>query len=156
MKDFEITIDSEKLIKGLRPSSRVPRNSGFLEECKGAIGRDASLEALEEITRLATTAITDGFPYPQIFVFTNMIIVCGLTTIYEWVNNALVSKLTVTAGSTWSAVDFFDYVYMSNGKVAVVRDAGNKTYALTTTLPIARAMCNFNGQVIIGAPGVSV
>lgn len=149
---FSITIDSSKLSKGLRPSKRMPRNSGYLVECKGAVGKDGVLQVLDELTRIDTSVITDPFPYPQIFVFTNMIIVCGKTKIYEWVAGALVLKLTVTAGSTWSCVDFFDHVYMSNGTVAVIRDAETKLYSITTDQPTAQAICNFQGQVLIGAP----
>lgn len=149
---FSVTIDTGKLSKGLRPSKRMPRNSGFLVECAGAVGRDGVLQALDELTRIDTSVITDPHPYPQIFVFTNIIIICGKTKIYEYVAEALVEKLTVAAGSTWSAVDFFDYIYMSNGTVAVIRDAGDKTYSITTDQPTAQAMCNFNGQCLIGAP----
>ena len=154
MSEFSFTIESKDLSRGLRPSKRNPRNSRFLVECAGAVGRDGVLSALDEITRLATTAITDGFPYPQIFVFTNVIIICGQTKIYEWVGGALVLKLTVAAGSTWTAVDFFDYVYMSNEKVAVIRSSEEKTYSETTDLPTCMSACNFKGQVIIGAPDV--
>ncbi|MCK4525976.1 hypothetical protein KAW18_01290 [candidate division WOR-3 bacterium] len=66
----------------------------------------------------------------------------------------MVEKLTVTAGSTWTAVDFFDYVYMSNGAVAVIRNAGSKTYSITTDQPKAMAICNFQGQVLIGASDI--
>lgn len=140
-----------KLAKGLRPSKRMPRNSGYLTQCIGAVGRDGVLQALDQFSRLAT-GDTDSFPYPQLFVFTNMIIVCSSTKIYEWVSSALVEKLEVAAGSTWCALDFVDYVYMSNGMVAVVRDAGTKTYSITSELPTSMAACNFNGQVLLGAP----
>lgn len=153
MAEFSITITSEQLSKGLRPSKRVPRNSRFLVECKGAVGRDGVLQVIDQLTRMATTAITDPFPYPQLFVFTNLIIVCSQTVIYEWVTGSLVPKLTVAAGSTWTAVDFFDYVYMSNGTVAVIRDSVSHAYAVTTTLPKAASICNFQGQVLVGAPG---
>ena len=53
-------------------------------------------------------------------------------------------------------MDFYDYIYLSNGKVAVVRNANNFNYTKSTILPVASAMCNFNGQVIVGAPGVIV
>jgi len=152
MAEFSITIAADQLAKGLRPSKRIPRNSRYLVECKGALGRDNVLQVIDELTRIATTAITDAFPFPQIFVFTNVIIVCSATKIYEWVAGALVEKLTVAAGSTWSAMDAYDYVYMSNGKVAVIRDAISKVYATTTTLPTASSICNFNGQVLVGAP----
>lgn len=151
---FSITIDTSKLSKGLRPSKRMPRNSGFLVECKGAVGRDGVLQALEELARIATATITDVFPYPQIFVFTNLIIVCSSTKIYELVGGSLVEKLTVTAGSTWSAVDFYDFIYMSNGAVAVLRSPESNVYSITTAQPEAMAICNFNGQVLVGAPDV--
>ncbi len=152
MSEFSFTIESKHLSRGLRPSKRMPRNSRFLVECKGAVGRDGTLQSLDEITRLATTAITDAFPYPQIFVFTNVIIICSSTKIYEWVSSALVEKLEVAVGSTWTAIDFFDYIYLSNGTVAVERDALDKTYSETTDLPTAMAACNFNSQVILGSP----
>ena len=153
---FSFPIEAEQLIAGLRPSKRVPRNAKYLTESKGALGRDGALSSIDELTRIATTEITDGFPFPQIFVFTTMIIVCSKTKIYEWVVGALVEKLVVSAGYTWSAVDFYEYVYMSNGKVAVIRDSGTRAYSITTDLPTANAILNYNGQVIIGAPDIEI
>lgn len=154
--EFSITISAQELVKGLRPSKRAVRDSKFLVESKGAVGRDGVLAALDSLSRIATTVITDAFPFPQIFVFTNVIIVCSRTTIYEWVAGSLVSKLVTTAGSTWTAEDFYNYIYLSNGKVAVVRDPDLKTYSTVTTVPTASSICNFNGQVIIGAPDVAI
>ena len=151
---FSVTIDSGKLSKGLRPSKRLPRNSGYLVECKGCVGRDGVLQTLDELTRIDTSVITDAYPYPQLFVFTNLIIVCSSTKIYEYVGGALVEKLSVTAGSLWTAVDFYDFIYMSNGSVAVIRDPGSKMYSVTADQPRAMAMCNFHGQVLVGAPDV--
>ena len=203
---FSLMIDSVQLSKGLRPSKRSPRNSGYLVECSGAIGKDDVLQVIDQLTNINTTpsevigtdnlnytciaphtsaditkpitgadwatvwiqkgsagivwatgtaykdGINDGFPYPQLFVLTNMIIVCGQTGIFEWDGAKVVRKLTVTAGSTFSATDFSDYVYMSNGTVSVIRDAATKTYSITTALPVAGAICNYNGQIIIGSP----
>ena len=148
---FSLQIDSSKLIRGLRPSRRLSRDSGYLIQCQGAIGQDESLQELDALTRMATTAITDPFPYPQLFVFTNLIVVCGQTAIYEWLNSALVLRLgSLTAGSPWSAVECFDCLYLSNGKVAVVRRATDKVFAIDTTLPNAEAMVNIHGQVMVG------
>lgn len=154
--EFTYTITAQELAKGLRPSKRTPRDARFLFESKGAIGRDGVLSAIDELTRIDTSGITDSFPFPQIFVFTNVVIVCSCTVIYEWVSGSLVPKLTVTAGSTWTAVDFYDYIYLSNGKVAVVRDPDLKTYSAVTTVPTASSICNFNGQVIVGSPDVVI
>jgi hypothetical protein len=80
-----------------------------------------------------------------------MIIVCGKTEIFEYVGGTLVSKLNaITTGQLWSVVDYFNFVYMSNGVVSVLRDPMSGIYALTTIQPVAGAMCDFNGQVVIG------
>ena len=154
--NFELTIDSGSLSRGLRPSKRLPRNNPFLTENIGLVGRDDVLQGLDEITRIATATITDLFPFPQIFVFTNVIIVCSQNTIYEWVSGALVSKLAgLTRGSTWSAIDFYDFIYLTNGRVSVTRNALSKVYAIDSTIPHGMSLCNFNGQVFVGAPDVN-
>lgn len=152
---FSHIIKPSQLSKGLRKSKRDPRNSGFMTKCQGAVGRDGVLQVLDELTRF-DTGLLESFPFPQLFVFINVLIVCGETKIYEWDGSVLVEKLTVTAGQLWSAVDFYDYVYLSNQTVAVIRNSGSKVYSLTDSLPTARAICNFNGQVLVGSPDVEV
>jgi hypothetical protein len=97
------------------------------------------------------TNVSDGFPYPQIFEFRQMTIVCGKTDIYEWVDSALVLRLSVAAGQTWRALDFNDFIYMTNGVVSVTRDPLTKLYSVSDQPP-AYALCNYNGQVVIGSP----
>ena len=155
---FLFTIGSEELARGLRPTKRSPRNSKFLVTCQGAVGIDNVLQVLDDLAEAfvdTTLTITDGFPYPQIFVFTNVVIVCGETKIYELVGT-LQLRLTVAAGIEWSAVDFGDFIYMSNGHVAVTRRSSDGVYAVSATLPYASSMVNFNGQVLIGAPYVEM
>jgi len=152
---FTFEIDSEDLSKGLRSSKHSPRNEKFLTECTGAIGYEKSLQTIEDMSDLLvdTSLIIDDFPYPQIFVFTRHIIVCGKTDIYELIGAALVHKLNVIACIRWSAVDFHEFIYLSNGRVSITRDASNGIYSLSD-LPTASTICNFNGQVMLGAPRV--
>lgn len=155
---FGFTLNSEELAKGLRPSKSAPRGSTWLTESTGAVGIEGVLQSLEDIEefRIDTSALSETFPFPQLFILTNVAIVCGKTDIYE-VNLStgnLDHKLTVEEGITWSVVDFYDFIYMSNGKVAVVRNAEDQTWEISDELPIASAMCNYNGQVVIGAPDV--
>jgi len=151
MPKLKFTIKAPKLARGLRPSKRMPRDSRLLVTCAGAVGRDGVLQALDQFSRLAT-GDDDTFPYPQIFVFTEMILICTATKIYEWVSSALVLKATVSAGSTWVALDFHDFVYLSNGNVVVKRNPLTNAYSETTDYPTAMAAVNFNGQVLLGAP----
>jgi len=153
---FTLDITSEQLKKGLRPSSRVQRDSKFLVIAQSVVGRDGVLEVIDELTRIDTSVITDAFPFPQLFVFTNLVIICSAKVVYEYTGGELVVKYTASAASgTWSAVDFYDFVYLSNGSVAVVRDALTKVYSTSSTLPSATAILNYNGQVIVGAPDQS-
>lgn len=153
---FSFTIPSSDLAKGLRPSKHSPRNTKFLTKCEGAVGIDNVLQVIKdlELERLDTSALADQtFPYPQLFVFTYAIIVCTPTQIYEVVNGTLSLKLTTAEGILWSAVDFFDFVYMSNSAVSVIRRATDQGWEEVTNLPTFGAVCNYNGQVIIGSPG---
>ena len=138
------------LAKGLRPSKRNKRNGGYLTTCTGAVGRDKTLQVMDQITRLDTSIITDPFPYPQIKVLNRIIIICGLTKIYELVNGVMVEKIEVTAGKTWNHFDGYEFIWLTNGVVSVTRDPGDFSYSLNSTLPVAGAMCNFNGQVMVG------
>jgi hypothetical protein len=155
---FSIDVTGEELSRGIRPSKRAARNLAYLTESAGAVGIDGVIQAIEDLNedRVDTSAITDSFPYPQIFTFTNLIIVCGESDIYELDSGSLTHMLgPVTAGGLWSAIDLFDFIYMSNGMVVVVRSAEDKTFSLSTDYPIASAICNYNGQVIIGGPEVN-
>jgi hypothetical protein len=150
---FSLTIEAKDLAKGLRPSKRMPRNSGYLFECEGAVGRDGVLQVIDELTRIDTSTITDSFPYPQQFISPNLHIICGQTKIYEWNGSLSAVKITVTAGGPWTGFISGEYAYLSNGKVSVERDPGTKAYSLSS-LPYATAICNFKGQILIGAPDV--
>ena len=149
---FTLSLNSADVSKGLRSSSRSPRNTEFDIICSGVIGRDGVLSRQEALTRINTSVITDGFPYPQIFVFPELTIICGSTKIYEYDGSSLTLKLTTTAGSLWSCVAKGFYAYLSNGVVAVERDPNNGTYSVSSDIPIVESICDFNGQIIVGAP----
>jgi len=152
---FTFLIPTEDLAKGLRPNVENPRNSKYLTECNGAVGIDNVLQVLKDMNLdhlIDVSALTFAFPYPQLFVFTDMMLVCTETEVYEYVHSSpgtLTLKITVAPGILWSAVDFYDYIYMSNCTAAVVRHAEDGSWEEITSLPSARAMCNYNGQIVI-------
>jgi hypothetical protein len=152
---FEFTINSEALVRGLRPSKRAARNTQYLIECVGAVGYDKVLQVIDDLeeNRINTAVIVDTFPYPQIFVFTNLILVCGKTNIYSWDGTTLTHEIgPVATGELWSAIAFHNFVYMSNRKVSITRDPNTGIFAIDADQPIVGAIADFNGQVFVGSP----
>jgi len=140
------------LQKGLRKTKETEVNTNAFINCTGAVVKDNVLQTINALTTIDTSILGGSFPYPQLFIFTNLIIACNETEIYEYVNNVWTLMFTGSAGSTWDAVAFHDFVYLSNGRNKVTRDPITKLYTESTTLPTYMAICNFNGQVIIGSP----
>ncbi|MCP3684331.1 MAG: hypothetical protein GY861_16760 [bacterium] len=147
---FSFVLGADVLSKGLRKEENNPVNAHTLISCAGMIGKNGVLQKITDLTR--TVELSVSFPYPQIFVETSLIIVCTDTKIYTYADDALTLELTVLAGSTWSLISSHDYIYMSNGRVSVIRNPEEKVFAEDSTVPTAMAMFNFNGQVIIGSP----
>jgi len=156
---FTFTIESNELARGLRPTKRAPRNSKYLIECEGAVGLDGILSVLPQLegSRIVDALLAGvTFPYPQVFVFIKVIIVATRSVIYEWDGTNLNLGIDVTGseGLPWAAVDFFDYIYMSNTHVAVRRKYSDQLWELAPDLPTTSAICNYNSQVLIGSPDV--
>jgi hypothetical protein len=151
---FVASIEGRALGRGLRTSKRSPRNEKFLIKAAGMVGIDGVLHVIDdlELSRIDTSGvITDLFPFPQIFVFTEAIIICDSQNIYELDGVTLNLMLgPVAAGQLWSAVEFHRFVYMSNGSVAVLRDPDTGLYATTTDQPVAMAIADYKGQVMVG------
>lgn len=137
---------------GLSKTNADIRNSNFLTSSLGMVIKDGVMQTVEDIDQLDTSNIGGSFPYPQVFTLTNLIIGCNETEIYEYENETWTLKYTATAGSTWEVLDFHDYIILSNGRQTVVRDAESKEYSMSTTIPTGMALCNFNGQLLIGSP----
>ena len=159
MKEFVFTI-KEPLAKGLAPTLN-PRNKPMLSDSVGAFPFDEICQSLQVFASIDVTAILGGgalaFPYPQLFVTDNFVIVCTRTVIYEWDGSSLTSKTgTLTTGIPWSCLDFKDYIYLTNGQVAVTRNPASKVYAVDATVPFATCCCNFNGQVLLGSVNKAV
>jgi len=151
---FAEEFSGESLSKGLRPSSRLGRNNKYMTVCKGAVGRDGVLSTVPTLNLNTVTnsvlVVKNDFPFPQIFTLEKHIVVCNRTSILELRNGALETVLSVTTGGSWSLVSSINFIYLSNGVIAVTRDPANGTYAVSSTLPKSSAMCNFNGQIIVG------
>jgi len=149
---FTLNLDSGDLAKGLRKDINSPRNNMYLTKSQGAVGKDSVLQTIPQLTGVDFGSITASYPYPQLFKLKNVSILCTEFHIYELVDDSWTLKYyedTETQGFRWTLVDFFDYIYMSNGVVAIIRNDQTGEYSESSDLPAASAMCDFNGQVII-------
>jgi len=152
---FSMEYDTEALSHGARPSRRLPRNNSFLSECKGAVGNEGTLKTLDALTistmfNVAGVTLAD-FPFPQLFLLERHIIVCNRASIMENVKGTLTTMISgLTGGGKWNVASSHDFIYASNGTVAVIRDPNTHVWALSSTAPKAMAIGNFNGQVIVG------
>lgn len=157
MREYSLTYD-EGLQRGLRSSRHSSRNLKWLVESVGAVPEYGVLRALEELPT-PIEVVGEVWPYPQIFHLMLRTLVCTSTAIYEYEGGSLTSVLSgISGGATWSVADFGEYVVLVNGQVVVERDPQDGTYAIQTSgaIPIGICVCNLNGQLIIGAPDVSV
>lgn len=161
---FDFVIGSDDLARGLRPTKRNPRNNKYLIECIGAVGLDRVLQVIDDLENDRIEWFPDlmsEFPWPQIFVFVDRVILCDEGSIHEWDGTSLTKKAPTgifsyfASGELWSAVDFHSFVYMSNGLYAVIINTSTGEYEITVEQPSCKSMCNFNGQVIIGSPDLA-
>jgi hypothetical protein len=153
LRDGRFVLPLTKLNSGLRKSEQAPINDQHLVDCTGAVVDEGTLQTWPDFESFDLSPIGGSFPYPQLFVFQDLIIGCNETEIYELNNNIWNLKITASAaGSTWCATAIHDFVYLSNGRVVILRDAETKTYIESDEYPTAMAIYNFNGQLILGSP----
>jgi hypothetical protein len=153
---FAFYITDEFLARGLRSTRRAIKNSSLLIECKGAVGRDGTLSAVPNFYRSSlfesALVVKNDFPFPQVFMTDDLVIVCNRTSILEKVGNNLVSKISgLTGGGKWGFSSSGRFAYLSNGVVTVIRNPNNDVYSIDTNLPKTTSICNYNGQVIVGS-----
>ena len=149
---FDLQISVEDLSIGLRRTKSNKLNNPGLVECQGVIGKEGVLQRIKELVR--SFSITSNFPFPQLFIDSRVILLCTRNTIYEYVNGELYIKFytDIDAGSRWDFTSVGNFIYMSNGRIVIIRDPDTLEFYQSTDYPTATSICNYNGQVIIGAP----
>lgn len=152
---FAVNLDSETLLKGLRTHSNQPRNKPGLETLKGVMGKDGTLQRIfaSDFTRITGANIDTGnHPFPQIYRLNKHFIICNVASIVEYDGNTWNTKISGLTPSAypWYVASSYDWIYLTNGTVAVIRNPETNTYALSTSAPVGLGVCNFNGQIIVG------
>jgi hypothetical protein len=147
---FTLTVDTKSLARGLRPYKEGIRNKEYLSKCEGAVGLNGVLYSIGDISsnRINTDLfIKDGFPYPQLFMCKEVILICGKTAIYEF-GRSIPALNNVPEGRLWTCIDYGKFIYLSNCTVSIVRDSQSGSYDYSD-LETCNAGCDNKGQVII-------
>lgn len=160
MREYNLRLN-EFIREGLRKHAENPRNSSGLIQCDGIIPEYESLTSLETPTRLTMDAVSATFPYPQVFVLKQVVLVCISTAIYTYSVSGDTLTLAIdslTPGVTWSCADFGNFIILVNGKEVVTRDGADLTWSKANSLniPTCTSIVNVNGQAILCGPDTIV
>lgn len=152
---IEQTINLKDILnRGLAPKNN-PRNNPLLVDSTGMFVNSGALESVEEFTRMTLpSGESFTFPYPQLFVLSDFIVLCNEDKIWEWGGSSWILKRKwLTPGTTWTCVDRKNYLIFSNMQVTVTRNPISGVYDIDTDLPYG-SYGDFNGQLCVGSPNV--
>src|SRR5512135_3785635 len=141
MKETVIVL-KDILRQGLAQNNN-PRNNPALVQSDGAFVYEGALQSVEQFTAMtlpATPTTAFAFPYPQLFVLSDVILLCNVDQIWEWAgsggDNGWTSMITsLTHGTPWTVVDQKSYIALSNMQVAVSKNPLTGGYAIDTSIP---------------------
>jgi hypothetical protein len=128
----------------------------------GLYPTEGALQSLEPLTRIDTSGLNPVpvFPFPQVFELKDgTVLVCTESEIYTYASATLTQVLGgLTPGHCWTIADFNGFVFMSNGSQTVYKDGVSKVFTANDDFGLASCsgVCNFNGQLIVAAPGLVV
>ena len=150
MKEAVFSLN-ETLKKGLALTVNA-RNKPFLIESVGAFPYENALMSVEQFDPIDTSSLgTLPFPYPQLFVCSECVIVCTPTAIYEHKAGLLVLKINnLPEGVTWTCIDYKPFIYLSNCSCAVIKIPQTGIYVIADDQYVpCRAGCDYFGQAVI-------
>lgn len=144
--------------KGLRPSSKNPKNTGALVIADGVMQEAGELFNHPDLDTFDISAIAaQTFPFPQLFFLRNWTIVCTPTKIYTY-DGTLNLVYTATEGSTWTVADFYDFLVFANGREYIVLSPDTGAWSKYLDAENLECLCvaDINGQLFVGGPDVTV
>ena len=149
---FTYTITHEGFCNGYAPFPYSMRNKGHMTECIDFREEDLMLYPAEQRGRYLP-AFSYFFPFPQVFVFDFVTIICNQKEIYEKIANSYILKYTTNvAASSWECINVGQFCLLSNGHVILKRDPVSLTYEELDDVPTGMSLCNYNAQILIGSP----
>lgn len=164
MREFEVLFQ-DGLRTGLRRHHRNPRNTQALVECFNLRVAESGLEPFVRYP-VPFSTVPLFWPFPQLVQtgYRTWLVERNeeqsLFRFYKIEDDGSLTELALVDDSVygvdyqrWSAADFGRHCLMGNGKAYVVLQGDTQTVFVTgatTTLPLARSVCAFRGQLILG------
>jgi len=167
MREFELIID-KALNNGLAPEP-TPFNSQFLYKCIGFRCGKIGLEPYKVLENPlpGTLDMYYSWPFPQYitgerynFLIVRDPIINHVDHVYLVSDDHVtvthifdIDELTFGQGTLMEVADFGEYAFMTNGVIMIYWDTVlNDWHEITTstTIPMMRTVCNFNGQAVGG------
>lgn len=155
MREFTKVIAPE-LVAGLRPDDRLQRNQQFLYEAFNVLARKEGLSGFESITDPFNGTLTVDFPFPQIYVGKEEILLLGKTQISEvdelstpWDYTAIPIEdyEDIPEGGVWHVADFNGSWYLFNGSCIIGKIDGE--VFVNDQIDVSTGT-NFRGRCIVG------
>lgn len=166
------------IVRGLNNKKSPRLNDPGFHHCNGCYPYQERLESLDPMVFIDASGLDCTFPYPQLFVLQEVIIVASASVICEYTPtmgagpyslipgvggmapgdaiggggtfNEMLTGLPV--GSTWEVLDYGPFVALTNGVVTVTRDPIAGSYSVSQVMPASYACGDYNGQAVIGSP----
>lgn len=167
MREYELIID-KALKNGLSPERILPTNTQYLKKCLGFRIGKAGIEAYKTLDNPlpATIDMFYNWPFPQFITGEtyNFLIIRDHINMEDLVYQVsddhstinlikIIDELTYGQGTLMEVVDFGKYIFMTNGVVMIYWDVDLNLWqdiTSSTTIPMMRAICKFNGQAVGG------
>ena len=168
MKEFSMTWDSKDLIRGLRKSSRNPKNNfAFTELINLKVRKEFGLGPYESLTD-PFTGLNFDFPFPQLFRGRSDVYLATASRLYSvnpaatpWTATEVLAYDTkgdigdIRVGGHWQIADFFDSYIMVNGLSNVFKSkwqyysTGQDVLVADNAITI-QTCCGHRGRMIFG------
>lgn len=143
-----------EVFHGLRKDTATERSFEWLSSCNNFLGSDQVIHTPEAFVNLVN--MLDVFwPFPQIVLVENTVLVLTATTIYKFVNAETALQVLLTnlpAAGRWAWVTSGPFLYLTNGSCKVVYNQQDASTTVVTDVEYAKALTAelFNGQFFCG------
>ncbi|RLI53713.1 MAG: hypothetical protein DRP09_15015 [Candidatus Thorarchaeota archaeon] len=139
-------------LKGLRPMNVSPINSGYLDLALNVLPLEGTLEAITG-SDLVGPLSNYSWPFPQVTRLDGEIYLLGHNSVSLLNSDYSISTILSdipSKGYPWAVAELGKGAILSNFYSIVTKEGKNFTVNSDDNKPVARALCNYKGQILAG------